>query len=117
MLRKIRLEVARCHDFPEGSASHGYELTLPLTKEARLDHDDWLKHRGESRFRRFWGNEEEATGRLGHSRGGWRLEFEDGSGEAEVIFKAETHRFLPGEYVSIKERDGVSRTFRIASVA
>ncbi len=116
MLRKVRLEAARCYDFPEGSATHGYEIALPLSPGAMLDRDFWLKHRTESRFRRFWGDEAEAQGHLAHGGQGWRLVFDDGSGDAEVIVKADTHRFTAGEYVSIKERDGVTRTFRIAAI-
>ncbi|HXZ01174.1 MAG TPA: hypothetical protein VEI03_14330 [Stellaceae bacterium] len=115
MLRKVRLEAARGHEFPEGSAKHGYELALPLSPDAALDRDFWLKHRAECSFRRFWGDEE-AHGHLAHGGQGWRLVFDDTSGDAEVIVKAEAHRFIGGEYVSIKERDGVTRTFRIASV-
>ncbi len=117
MLRKVRLEVARGHEFPDGSASHGYELALPLSAQAALDRDAWHQHRAECRFRRFWAGEEDAVGHLAHDGGGWRLAFDDGSGEAEVIVKADAHRFAAGEYVSIKERDGVTRTFRIAAVA
>jgi hypothetical protein len=32
------------------------------------------------------------------------------------IFRADTHHFAVGDYVSIKEQDGVTRTFRIAAV-
>ncbi len=117
MLRKVRLEMARCHEFPDGSVTHGYELTLPLSAQAALDRDLWLKHRHECRFRRFWAGEDDAVGHLAHDRGGWRLAFDDGAGAAEVIVKADAHHFAGGEYVSIKERDGVTRTFRIASVA
>lgn len=116
MLHKVRLEAARSHEFPEGSVAHGYELSLPLSTAATLDRDLWLKHRAECRFRRFWG-EEEARGHLAHGGQGWRLVFEDGSGDAEVIIKADTHRFASGEYISVKERDGITRTFRIVSVA
>lgn len=116
MLRKVRLEVARGHEFPEGSAAHGYELTLPLATDGALDRELWHKHRKETRFRRFWGDEE-ARGHLAHGHQGWALAFDDGSGGAEIIFKAETHRFVAGDYVSIKERDGVTRTFRITSIA
>lgn len=119
MLRQVRLEAARCHEFPDGSATHGYDLALPLSAAAMLDRDLWLKHRKECRFRRFWAGEEDAGGHLAYDRGGWRLAFDDGAGAgaAEVIVKADAHHFAAGEYVSIKERDGVTRTFRIASVA
>jgi hypothetical protein len=117
MLRKVRLEAARGHEFPDGSASHGYELALPLAVDGALDRETWQKHRKECRFRRFWAGEDDAVGHLAHDRGGWRLVFDDGSEAAEVIFKADAHRFASGEYVSVKERDGVTRTFRIAAVA
>lgn len=116
MLRKVRLEAARGHEFPEGSTTHGYELSLPLAKDGTLDRELWQKHRKETGFRRFWGDDE-ARGHLSHGRSGWALVFDDGSGDAEVILKADTHRFVEGEYVSIKERDEVTRTFRIASIA
>ena len=35
---------------------------------------------------------------------------------AEVIFKGDRHRFIEGEYVSIRESDGITRTFRVAAV-
>ena len=114
MLRRVRLELARCHEFPAGSAARGYELTLPLAKDGTLDRELWHKHRSETRFRRFWGDDE-AIGQVTHRHQGWTLVFDEG-GEAEAIFKAESHRFGVGDYVSIKERDGVTRTFHIVSV-
>jgi hypothetical protein len=114
MIRKVRLEVARCHEFPEGSSAHGYELYLPLAPDGRLDRDLWLKHRQESSFRRFWGDEEE-TGHLKHGRHGWSLAFPD-EATSEAIFRGDEHRFAPGEYLSIEERDGVTRTFRVVAV-
>ena len=115
MLRQVRLETARCHEFPEGSSDHGYELSLPLTLDGRLDRDAWLKHRDSVGFRRFWGVEME-HGQLKHARRGWTLAFAPGTDDDEVIFKGDEHRFAEGEYVSIKERDGITRTFRVVSV-
>jgi hypothetical protein len=125
MIRHVRLEVARCHEFPEGSREHGYELALPLTADGRLDRESWLTHRDSVGFRRFWDDEEE-RGVLKHARRGWTLSFAPGSfapgsfapgtDDDEVIFKGDEHRFAEGEYVSIKERDGITRTFRVASV-
>lgn len=115
MIKHVRLELARCHEFPEGSSNHGYELALPLTRDGHLDHDAWLSHRDAVGFRRFWGDEAE-RGTLKHARHGWSLAFAGGSADDEVIFKGDAHRFAQGEYVSIKERDGVTRTFRVAAV-
>lgn len=115
MIRQVRLELARCHEFPEGSSDHGYELSLPLTSAGRLDRHAWLKHRQAMGFRRFW-NGEEQRGQLKHGRRGWMLAFDPGNDDDEIIFKGDEHRFAEGEYVSVKERDGVTRTFRVAAV-
>jgi hypothetical protein len=117
MMRKVRLELARCHEFPEGSRNHGYELHLPLTPDGRLDRGGWLQHRHDNSnsFRRFWGDVME-HGQLRHDRRGWALAFEPKSGADEVIFRGDDHRFGAGEYVSIREQDGVTRTFRVAAV-
>ena len=40
-LSKIRLELARDPDFPEGSREHGYEFTAPLGADGR----DAQRHR------------------------------------------------------------------------
>jgi hypothetical protein len=112
MIRHVRLELARCHEFPEGSNAHGYELSLPLTEAGHLDHDAWSKHPRDFHFSRFWGDEE-ARGRLHHNRRGWALAV---GPDDEVIFKGDDHRFAAGDYVSINENDGVTRTFRVVEV-
>jgi hypothetical protein len=115
MMRTVRLEVARCHEFPNGSAAHGYELHVPLTAAGKLDRKSWLTHRAETVFRRFWGDEED-HGEIRHRTYGWALAFAGGSEQTETIFRADDHRFALGEYLSIKERDGIIRTFRIVSI-
>lgn len=115
MIRRVRLELARCHEFPEGSKSHGYELRLPLTRGGKLDRDLWHEHREECGFRRFWGHGEE-HGRLNHTHRGWALDFGRDETADEIIFHGDTHRFAEGEYVSITERDGITRAFRVTAV-
>ena len=115
MMRTVRLELARCRDFPEGSDKHGYEFHVPLTKAGMLDRDGLHDHREEATFRRFWGGEDETWAcstrppRLGVGFRGRR--------EADgTIFKGDLHCFAPGEYVSIEERDEQTRTFRVVTV-
>jgi len=115
MMRTVRLELARCHEFPEGSSMHGYELHVPLTRAGKLDGDFWQTHRPHCGFQRFWGDTHE-RGEIRHRTHGWSLSFGPSGEQNEAIFRADEHRFAPGEYLSIKERDGVTRTFRIASV-
>ena len=114
MMRTVKLELARCHEFPGGSAVHGYELHLPLRSDGRIDRDSWAKYKYNSDFRRFWGSDEE-RGRVKHGAGGWTLAF-TGTAPEEVIFRGDDHHFATGECVSIRERDGVTRTFKVASV-
>jgi len=115
MMRNVRLELARCIEFPDGSSAHGYELRVPLGRDGKLERDEWHKHRGESGFRRFWGGDDE-YGEIKHGHRGWVLSFKPGTEDDEVIFKGDEHRFIAGEYVSVKERDGLTRTFHVAGV-
>ena len=110
----VRLELARCREFPEGSKTHGYALRLPLDAEGRLSSGNWPRQRHHADFTRFWGEELE-SGRLVHGRHGWGLAFDDDS-EVEPIFRSADHRFAEGEYISITERDGMTRTFRVVAV-
>ena len=115
MMRNVRLELARCSEFPEGSSSHGYELHLPLRRDGKLDREDLHRHPGETGFRRFWNGADE-HGEVKHGHLGWVLSFGPDGQDDEVVFKGDEHRFIAGEYVSIKERDGVARTFHVVSV-
>ena len=113
-MRAVRLELARCREFPDGSRTHGYALTLPLDPQGRLTPSNWSRQRHSASFTRFWGEDSE-SGRLVHGRHGWGLAFDDDS-EVEPIFRSVEHRFAEGEYISITERDGMTRTFRVAAV-
>ncbi len=62
---------------------------------------------------------DEDVGHLIHEPGtGWSFHY-DIRGDAahdERGYHFENHTFKPGEYVSIREQDGVLRTFRVISV-
>jgi hypothetical protein len=117
-LKTIRLELARSHEFPEGSSRHFYVLKAPLTREGQLDADGWKKQKELCSVRRFWGGDEERGSLI--RTGGHRWAFSyvpERDEDDEPIFRLEQHAFIPGEYVSITEHDGIERTFRVASVA
>jgi hypothetical protein len=42
-LQRVRVELARDHDFPDGSNQHGYEFVLPLDAESRFDTSRWRR--------------------------------------------------------------------------
>jgi hypothetical protein len=117
-LMRIRLELARSHEFPEGSARHGYDLVAPLRADGHIDRDAWAKQRTACAVRRFWGGEEDLSGHLVHIGSRWAFHYDSAAAPApdEPGYRFDSHVFRPGEYVSITEGDGTLRTFKVASV-
>ena len=117
-LQKIRLELARNTDFPEGSSQRGYQFIAPLAADGSLDPEEWKTARSACRVHRFWHGEDDEYGQLVHHRGNhWAFHY-DGMGDEdeEPIFRFDRHHFNPGEYVSITEHDDVQRTFVVTEV-
>lgn len=116
-LNRIRLELARTPEFPDGSSRHGYEFVAPLTKDARIDPSSWNEKKDRCKVIRFWGGEKRELGILRHIGKSWRFDY-DASDDAddEVLFKLDHHVLVPGAYVSVTEHDGVQRPFRVVSV-
>ena len=118
-LKRIRLEMARNPGFPEGSARHGYEFTAPLALDGHIDGQAWRSPevRGQCRVRRFWDGEPEQDGELIHTRRReWAFSYAPGEDDDEAVAKLDRHRIKEGEYLTIREPDGRSFTFRIASI-
>jgi hypothetical protein len=120
-LKRIRLNLARSKEFPNGSARHGYELVAPLDSAGHMDAALWRQHRDRCRVRRFWGGEE-TVGRLVHRGGGrdhdmWVIDYDPGeTSDDEPGYRLGLHTFLPGEYVSIADAEGGLHTFKVISV-
>jgi hypothetical protein len=117
-LKEVLLQLARTKEFPEGSASHYYRFVAPLDADGHLDADGWKKHRQRCRVVRSWGGEEEDIGHLVHRPGGsWGFHYDVSGDEGdEAGFKLSSHRFVPGEYVSIRDDEGEMHTFRVIGV-
>ena len=117
-LKRIRIELARDHDFPNGSRERGYDFIAPLDETGHLVAEEWKADRERCRVKRFWAGEPNEMGHLVHKRGGaWAFDYDPSTdSDDETGFKLSTHRFAPGEYVSFKEHDGVTRTFKVMSV-
>jgi hypothetical protein len=104
-LSQIRLELARDHDFPEGSRERGYEFTAPLNPDGRIVEKEWKANRNRCRVRRFWDGEPDEVGHLIRKPGGtWAFHYDvDGDADDdETGYRFGDHRFAPGEYVSIR---------------
>lgn len=120
--KRIRLNLARSKEFPNGSAHHGYEFVAPLDGAGHIDSKLWQQHRDQCRVRRFWNDEDEQFGLLVHKPGGaeharWVFDYDARTtADDEAGYRFGSHAFLPGEYVSITEEDGEQHTFKVVSV-
>ena len=112
--RRIRLELAREHAHPAGSAAFGYQFVAPLLPDGRLDVDHWRSGRDHCRVVRHRPGEAHVVGRLVHRPGGsWAFRYGGLSDEAGHRFQDE--RFVAGEYVSVRDGDE-QHTFKVVSV-
>jgi hypothetical protein len=116
-LFRIRVELARSHDFPEGSHRHGYEFVLPLQADGKFDAKAWHELRQLCTVHRFWEGEDDETGQLLHtSHGHWSFAYASGDEHKEPIHRFEDHVFQEGEYLSVREQDEKTYAFKIVSV-
>lgn len=117
-LYQVRLNLARSHDYPSGSSTHGYEFVAPLDKDKRIDAEGWRAQRDKCRVRRFWEGEADDIGHLVHKPGGsWAFHYDiDGDEDDEAGYRFGDHAFNVGEYVSIKDEDGELHTFQVVTV-
>ncbi len=117
-LKRIRLELARDRQHPHGASDHGYDFIAPLDDEGHLDAAEWRENRDRCRVKRFVPGQKDEIGRLVHKRSRqWAFDYNPkATDDDEPGFKFDRHRFVPGEYVSITEHDGVQRTFHIRAV-
>jgi hypothetical protein len=114
--RRIRLELAREPGHPAGSRATGYLLVAPLDDEARLSPELWRKHRDQCRVRRFREGEDDMAGRLARRPGGaWYLDYDaERASDDETGHRLGDERFVPGEYVSIRDEHGHMHTYRVS---
>ena len=115
--RYIRLERARDENHPEGDNKNAYVLIAPLDADSRIDTELYHKHRDACRVVRKRQSADDSLGHLVHNRGGsWRFHYDVTTG---IPDEAGSHfddaRFELGEYVSVREADGLS-SYRVVLV-
>jgi hypothetical protein len=118
MLSKVRLELARTPEHPEGSRAIGYEFIAPLDTNGRISPAIWRKSREHCRVRRFRLGEEDDLGHVIRKPGGsWAFHYDIRSDEEEDEsgYRFGDHIFKTGEYVSVREDDDL-RTYRVTHV-
>jgi hypothetical protein len=118
MYSKIRLELARTKDHPDGARNIGYEFTAPLDGNGHIDANAWHSAKERCRVRRFRPGEDDDIGHLIRKPGGsWAFHYDihsDDEGD-EAGYRFASHAFIPGEYVSINEDDELT-PYRVAHV-
>ncbi|MCE2932062.1 MAG: hypothetical protein LW833_03765 [Hyphomicrobiales bacterium] len=120
-LQRITLTLARSKEYPNGSAAHGYEMVAPIDGSGHLDAREWAKAKEACTVRRFWADEEFDLGHLVHrggSKGGsWAFTYDiAGDEDDEAGFRFGAHSFNIGDYVSIRDEDGVMHTFTVSLI-
>jgi len=118
-LKKIRIELARDPDFPEGNRNCGYTFVAPLDVTGRMDPDEWRQTRAQCVVTRFWEGEKPELGHLVRKPGGsWAFHYDvfGDEDDDETGYRFGQEKFVEGEYVSIREHDDRMRTFRVVSV-
>jgi hypothetical protein len=122
MLQTIALRLARSPEHPQGSSRHGYDIIAPLDPSGHLDAESWRKARDRCRVRRIWDGEPVRHGRLVHRAGGadgatWIIDYDDRTTtDDEAGYRLSSHRFVEGEYVSIRDDDGKLHTFVVTHI-
>lgn len=119
MLKKIRLELARNPEFPEGNPSIGYEFVAPLSDSGKIDVEQWQANRSRCRVVHFNRDAEEEIGHLVRRPGGsWGFHYDIHGGPEvdDAGYRFGEHNFNVGEYVSLREEDDELRTYRVARV-
>jgi hypothetical protein len=121
-LKRITLTLARTKVFPEGSNRHGYNFVAPLDEDGHIDGKMWLETRGACTVQRFWGEEPVRHGTLVHRAGGpggahWGFDYDSQTkADDEAGFRFGAHIFKRHEYVSIRDPDGHTETYKISDV-
>ena len=121
-LNRVVLTLARSKEFPEGSRHHGYEFIAPLDYYGRLNAELWKMSRADCTVRHFAEGQDDRTGMLVHKAGGaeharWIFDYDTTSTtDDERGYLFGSHRFVPGEYVSVQDEQGRVNTFAVASV-
>jgi len=114
---RVRLELARSHEFPDGSTRHGYLLVLPLDKNLRIDDELYRSAPELASVHRFWEGEGDAVGRLvRRGPSGWAFAYHADRADDEPVPHLSEHDFRIGDYLAVREANGREHVLRIVSL-
>lgn len=114
--QRLRLELARTAQFPEGSPDRGYVIRVPLDDDNLIDADALQTHQEVATVRRFWPGETGMGGFVVATPRGWGFSYRPGEEDDEIIHQLESHRLGLGDYITLTEPDGDQAPFKVVSV-
>ena len=103
-------------------SARGYEFVAPLDAGDHISVEGWREERALCFVHRTEHGATLERGLLVHHPGGaagatWMFDYDPlTAGDEEAGFRFASHRFAPGEYVSLREPDGALHTYRVASI-
>lgn len=119
-LSTIVMRLARNPGFPEGDRERGYTLVAPLTRDGLVDETAWRDDKAACTVRAFAPDRPDRPareGRLGRRGHNWFFDYDRSETEDdEPLFKLEQHKFVVGEYVTIRDEDDTPLVYRVDSV-
>lgn len=112
---RVTMLLAHSDIHPQGDVGDGYDLSLMLTPDGRLDERAWDADPDPWRVRRFEGGGKERQGELIRTEEGWAIRYGDQDAEAPLGDLA-GRVFRPGEYVTLRPPGRAERVYRIVEV-
>lgn len=112
-MARVLVLLAHSREFPNGDVTQGFELSVRLTTGARLDAHAWMTAPDRWTVRHFRGDATERSGVLIRREDDWAICF--GADEAPLVVQA-GQPIRPGEYLSIRDRKGEARIYRVVQV-
>ena len=123
-MAKIDLVLAGGPGFPQGSPAHRYRLEVALTPTGELDPEAWQADPAVWPVERDWPDDRRPGDVQYDPDTGWWLSIHRGAAEIADPDSSPLQTpirgagpFRPGEYVTLRERDGREYAYRVVSVA
>lgn len=112
----IRLAPNPGTEFADGDDARGYAVVAPLDHDGRVDVEAFEREADACTVRRFTPDDEAQLGWLRRKGDVWFFDYEEGEEDDEPVHRLADHRFVTGEYVSVRDEVGRLLTYKVTDV-
>jgi hypothetical protein len=112
----IRLAPNPGTEFADGDDHRGYTITAPLDEDGRVDVAAFEQLADACTVRRFTPDDDPQEGVLRRKGETWFFDYEEGEDDDEPIHRLSDHRFVRGEYLSVRDEDGRLLAYKVTDV-